>query len=386
MTTNTLPHMAARVEAEDEHELECYRCGEDLPLNEAIVDSQGDEFCDNCVAVCVNCRTAVSVDDLRPLAHSNSEVCTACVRPVNGRSSMYQYSGYDHAWVHVVDAVYVNDVGVMHVYTAQENFYYWDSDGEYHEEPEPERVIQPYSADILDVFALRPEYTRRSLIFGVEVEVEGDDQLEVDEAASFVSDACCPNREFILKEDGSLDYGFEVVTMPYTLKHHQDKFGWSGVFKDAGPYVRSGRSDTNCGMHVHINRNALSPLVIGKMLVFVNSDKTDDFIRQVAQRDSARWAQKMDKKISDGSGGHTGKYERLNVCDYRPTVEIRIFKGNMRADRILKNIEFCHALVMYCRQCSIRDADNSAKFKYFVSENRKDYPNLYNFLKERRAI
>jgi hypothetical protein len=141
-------------------------------------------------------------------------------------------------------------------------------------------------------------------------------------------------------------------------------------------------------MHVHINKAALSPLLIGKLLVFLNHDYTDELVCIIAQRSSNGYCDKAEKRLKDGGyawgqGRSADRYERLNVT--RTTCEVRIFRGNLRPERVLKNIEFCHAAVGFCRDVSMQDVASPRAFKDFLLKNRSIYPELVRFLGEKKV-
>lgn len=60
---------------------------------------------------------------------------------------------------------------------------------------------------------------------------------------------------------------------------------------------------------------------------------------------------------------------------------MRIFRGNLRAERVLKNLEFCHALVMYCRVASMQHLTWEQFWQWLRSTpvNRKQYGHLIDF-------
>ncbi len=85
--------------------------------------------------------------------------------------------------------------------------------------------------------------------------------------------------------------------------------------------------NTNCaGLHIHINKKALSPLEVGKLLVFVNDKKNARFIEDIAGRNMNRWCKSETKKISDGQYRSDDRYEAVNTVPSK-TVELRIFNN-----------------------------------------------------------
>ncbi len=121
-------------------------------------------------------------------------------------------------------------------------------------------------------------------------------------------------------------------------------------------------------MHVHINKASLTSLQIGKMLVFLNSAAMSQWITAIAQRESNGYCERSQKKVTDGKCASGGRYDIANVA--QTTVEIRMFRGSLLTDRVLKNIEFCHALVTYCRDTSIKVIEQWAEFASWLLKRR----------------
>ena len=57
------------------------------------------------------------------------------------------------------------------------------------------------------------------------------------------------------------------------------------------------------------------------------------------------------------------------------TVELRIFRASLRKERLLAQIEFAHAAVMFVRSASYRDLNQEA-FVHWLSTTQNLYPNL----------
>lgn len=121
----------------------------------------------------------------------------------------------------------------------------------------------------------------------------------------------------ILKHDGSIGQGFEIVTAPSTLELHRDN--WKPFWSSTPQTTLSGWSSGKCGMHVHITRP--SALTVGKMLCFLNADDNASLINAVAGRAQSSWAKVSPKKVTDWDKS-SDRYEALNIQN-RKTVEVR---------------------------------------------------------------
>jgi hypothetical protein len=93
-----------------------------------------------------------------------------------------------------------------------------------------------------------------------------------------------------LKEDGTLRNaaglpdGFEIVSKPATLSVHKELIPWKLFFETVGEKMKVW-DDLRCGMHVHISKEALNPIVIGGMMMFINRPENRGFIKEIAGRD-----------------------------------------------------------------------------------------------------
>lgn len=324
--------------------------------------------------------------------------CEACV------ASYVVWSAVSEEYVHCDHAITARDTGnAVHERYANNNWTYDSVDGEWYEDADnapsrQERATYSYhETNPIELFGWPEATPKNSLCFGVELEMEArsdseaeDDDDGADEGNAgqdSISEALggrnggAKPEHFILMNDGSLnDSGVELITSPFTLDYHQAEFEWSKVLGKVSDIAKSGCGTNRCGMHVHVNRKAISALTLGKMLVFVNSDANDRLIERIAQRDSSRWAKRYTKQIKQGAEVESDKYEALHLSSR--TIEFRIFRGNLRSDRVLKNIEFCHSVVTYCKQAGMKQVTGYSDYIAWLGKNRGMYPNLVAFLGE----
>lgn len=181
----------------------------------------------------------------------------------------------------------------------------------------------------------------------------------------------------ILKEDGSIGTGFEIVTAPAILEIQRDR--WSDFLNQAPQGLSSWQSG-RCGMHVHVSRSALSELSIGKITVLINSPENQGLIRLIAGRYADRWcAIDWDKKISDVRRSAESRRQAINLCN-EDTIEFRIFRGTLHKLHFLANLEFVHAVVNYCQVCSIRALHHIDFMRWVRQQPRSQYRNLIEFV------
>ena len=233
--------------------------------------------------------------------------------------------------------------------------------------------------------------------FGVEAEIEMDAagckkrELNRFDLARAVKTTV--GDDFVLiKEDGTLiengkyseggPYsGFEIVSAPADLPTHRER--WPLLESMAGlQCLRAWETDT-CGFHVHVSRAVLSPLQIGRMMVFCTCKKNQLFVKKIAGRDSKKYNKYINKGYGDCEHPERDedKYTAINL-KHPNTVEFRIFRGTIRAQHIIRNIEFVDALCDFCYPASrsFHEIKDYNYFLRFVEQYRKLWPELYRIL------
>ena len=226
--------------------------------------------------------------------------------------------------------------------------------------------------------------------YGIELEVEvkgGERDEEYGERNPYVDEVAqrCkplfPKNYCIMKEDSSLEGGFEICTRPASVEYHKNAF--EKFLKRPPKDLRSWNGGT-CGIHVHISRAPLTELQIGKMLVFIH-DFTE-FTQRIAQRISPFGDFSAKKKITDAryhgeARDGQARHEALNLTN-NSTVELRIFRGTLNRETFWKCIEFTEALVHFTAtgQFGINEICPE-NFIKFALRRQKQWPNLAAFLR-----
>ena len=302
---------------------------------------------------CRNCNSLEYADDMRT-AYDEDSICQTCI------DHEYTYSEYRDTYVHYEDAD--DDESYDEDY-RDDNVYAWDYD-----------VMEQLSMTSTKSDKLHPD----TPYYGVELEVEKRNNADERTASKIHDSFTYDNMQFaLLKGDGSLSNGFEIVSCPGTINAHRkywDKFFNSEAIKE----VKSWNTDTT-GMHIHISRTALTQLQIGKILVFINDEKNQEFVNHIAGRSSDQWAKKSNKKISD-CVMTSGKYEAVNTA-HTHTIELRIFKGNLARHGFYRVLEFVDALVHFAKLTSLTKLQYTDFLTYMERPSiRSQYPNFYGWL------
>lgn len=187
----------------------------------------------------------------------------------------------------------------------------------------------------------------------------------------------------LMKSDGSIRNGFEIVTCPATLDIHLDVFKkfYDNIPKDL-------KIEKNVGMHVHVSRKPLSQLTIGKMTEFLNRIDNKDFIHHIAGRiDNSYAKMNSDRTITflrkHRHGGD--RYNALNLNNEK-TIEVRLFATPMNYKEFASRLQFVQALVDYCSPAqsneSLKKQTHYQAFMHWLSSRRKMFPELSYHLKE----
>lgn len=228
----------------------------------------------------------------------------------------------------------------------------------------------------------------RERLFGVEAEVEvlgveKDPSLRAKMAVNAMRSL--GNNFVVIKHDGSLGNnglnGFEIVTGPCDLAAHRAK--WPLLEKMDGIGTLRAWDTETCGMHVHASKSNLTTLQVGRLLTFINAPENKRFVEAVAGRSATKYCRLLKKKLSDSLHPEQGGYDEtrrvaINVQN-KETIEFRIFRGTARPKHILRNLEFCDAIISFCLpgDRSFRELTDYLAFIQFCSGRRKEWP-LFN--------
>jgi Putative amidoligase enzyme len=238
---------------------------------------------------------------------------------------------------------------------------------------EDESVIQDYSTRTPRRF-----FGKAPFYFGVELEVENVSGDKESKAEKILQTPGMEQDFIIVKNDGSLSDGFEIVTCPADYSTQVEN--WHKIFDNLPSGLKSFNT-TTCGLHVHCSREPLSELQIAKIVCFTNANANREFVECIAGRTAGKWAQYHEKKLADGIKRNDSRYEAINLQNAK-TIEFRIFKGTLKRESLFKAIEFCAALIAFTAPAGMDliNSLNRRAFVSFVHSNKKTYPHLSAFI------
>ena len=302
--------------------------------------------------------------------------------------------------------------------------------------PRP-RIVSRYHCEA------RPKWWSSAQGMGMELEINSNDRNKL---------AGKLNNEILIEHDGSLDanLGVELIGGPYTLAHYQNgKTPWNDaltLIKDIGG--AGFHAGELYGIHISLTKSLFTTYHGAKFVLFFNQQAelcqlvgqrkqiygvrdsdgfhnrkkmSKDWVycessgrKEIVIRDKNGRVKYRDpvlsyggnysvvgsKEVRNSPAGcyhniETGKYEPVKVDGKR--YEVRIFRSNLRWERILKNIEFVDAVRVYTQTASAKSVSTPfqgtadflfwlgkqpgyATLKKFLVDNAKNFPdNTANF-------
>jgi hypothetical protein len=191
---------------------------------------------------------------------------------------------------------------------------------------------------------------------GTELEIEFPNRGSQRDFVSLITENF-RTSEAHCKSDGSLGtYGVEVVT------------GYGG-WQDMSPIATKvctlalscdGKSHLtdSCGQHISVARSDMSCEQQARFVVFFNHPDNQDVLKEFARRSEVHWARVCRDKHDDAfianskSNGRVPrgeKYEAVN-CNHDTHLEVRIFKGSLRAATVIARMALVHLVAQYCEK------------------------------------
>ena len=319
--------------------------------------------------------------------------------------------------------VETNDTGIL---MLREQAYWHDSSEEYYEHEQYDEQydedsdsdddrdsdtssLMGYSTNVLDVLDKDASFTSSAFgefHMGIEVELVTSGSV-----SGAVADLRTQLGEdyIICKSDGSLPSGgVEVVTAPRGLHDHIARFKAWVIDSNYRAW-----NTNKCGMHVHIDSRAFTRLTLGKFIMFINDEKNAEFVRKIAGRHphideqartycAAEGQYAMENPSKALKGKSTNRYYMVNTTCLRSpeanrlgvrhvgernfnTIELRVFRASLKKERLLAQIEFTHAVIMFCRVASMRDLNGASFLKWLKSTDNR-YPHLSDWYGIRRRV
>ncbi len=349
----------------------CGFCGEVLTENEVFTFDE-KIMCQSCLdentRICDHCNTRIWNED--DAGDDNTTLCHRC---------------HDYYYTHCEDCG-----RLIH----NDNAYYVD-EGDY---PYCRECYDKLQKQSIKPYSYKPEpifYGSGNLFYGVELEVDngGEDK---DNAQKLLDIANKDEEIIYCKHDGSINYGFEIVSHPMTLDYHTNNMNWLEVFHKAVELQYRSHNTSTCGLHIHINRSAFGKdydtqeRAIGRIVYFVEKHWNElvKFSRRTLDNLnhwSAKYAtisnttEETYKKAKDK---RMGRYVAVNLenCD---TIEFRLFRGTLRYKTFIATLQLVDEICYWAIKLSDMEMEEMS-WSDFVSKILPKKPELIEYLKAKR--
>lgn len=223
----------------------------------------------------------------------------------------------------------------------------------------------------------RPGLFATVMYLGLEVEAEIA-RADVSDVREILEDG--PSWCYY-KHDGSLRNGFEIVTHPATWERWREKDG-EELASMLGRLARAGCEAYNtgrCGLHVHISKDALTPLHVYKALTAVQDNPA--LILAISRRSAGElehWASPT-LGIRSTLKAHAARYKAgtarnaaINLCP-PTTAEVRICRSTLDRTGFWRCLEAVRSLWAWTAEASLGQL-TGRYWREYAEDNRKEYP------------
>ena len=255
-----------------------------------------------------------------------------------------------------------------------------------YEEEHRRRVIEGYgeSHDHNADPVLFGEYKDKAHFagFGFELEVDTTDEPEENNeevAANLCSSCGLEENEMRFAHDGSLNYGFECISEPHTVKDFWSKTDkWRKMLRYLANHGYESHNPGTCGLHIHVSRNMLGNTLseqssaIAKIYTFFDMN-WDDLAKVSRRRDfgyceknnmssSAAYNTKAKTKYEkwrlDASRRSQNHYVALNNGNTN-TFEYRLGRGTLNAWSFFSWIDLILTITKNARRITVEKVETN---------------------------
>lgn len=301
--------------------------------------------------------------------------------------------------------------GAYYCEGCEEEYWRWcdECDESYHvddrwEHDHDDNNDDEYSNSCIHNYSYKPNpvfFGTDKFHMGFELEVEAKGNTNRYDGAELVQGML--GAHAYMKEDGSLEEGFEIVTHPHALSVYQKEFDWSFAKQLVSKGFRSWNANT-CGIHVHVSRSGFGEVgdrnpITGRVsyqlplekrilarqahelrfikLIYDNQRQVERIAGRSSQFATFTDKGRLVRKVKQG-WQEDGHYSAVNTSNPE-TLEVRVFKGSLKPERVLSALEFVHAATEYTRDLKVTGKNRALswlKFCAFVANNDEVYPNL----------
>jgi len=348
----------------------------------------------SCGVNCQYCDTiTILTEDNQRETILEKEACSSCFESIKNDSTGWEECENCGTWIDENNKYWSDIRDELRCQSCyDQEIQCFDCDARYHESNGHECSDDDDESSFVMNYSYKPRanfHGDSKYYFGVELEVETSRHGNYSWGAEH-----CHNKmdgRGYLKSDGSLSNGFEIVTHPHSLDEIQNKFPWE-MLEDLREDGFRSWNTTTCGLHVHVSRTAFNASSYSqrethqiKFLKLIYDNERQ--VKRLAGR-SSNYATFGDKgkvvpKVKMGNQTD-GRYSAVNV-ENDQTLEVRVFRGSLRKERVLSSVEFVHAAVEYTRNLKVAGNGKPlswVKFVSYIAQQSDMYPNLFLIMNE----
>lgn len=337
--------------ATESHGDVCATCAEDLPRcagcdaidgDDLIEDIYGDDHCHGCT-----------------LGRYGWNACADCERP-------------GHSWdLRGSDNGYVCDGCRSNRYWECESCEFLLSSGSHCEDCDDDAGDSDYIHGYY--YAPSPEFHGDGPTYlGFELEINTPSG-GLDSVARIAMETLGPLG--YLKEDSTIDRGFEIVTHPMAHAWASKHFPWELLDELRRMECCAEQYDGGLGLHVHVSRAGFdgpAHVLRWLQLFYDNTDKIDG----IARRRNDEWAawRRFDRRnAKEHAKGESGgcRYVAINTCNSQ-TFEVRVFASTLDKTELRAALDLVAASVEATRETTAPadvDADDDTAWDAFAESD-----------------
>ena len=359
----------------------CCICNEEI--REEVIEHNGKCYCEECaeevLSTCEHCGSTGIKDDMfyvddnfycESCYNDLFVTCEDCGEPISVDDAYY-YDGTPYC-----DECYTNCftrcAGCENDIPNNETYYDDNTDCYYCEDCYREltnNIIKDYhERDIdLDFKKLASDNTELYLGFELEVENGNVDNDDRNNDARYIR-THFPELGLCFEHDGSLDYGFEIISQPMTMNYiYEHKEDFKAILKYLDDKGYQSHNGGRCGLHVHISKKAFGEVAsdtldknIKKLLLFTETYKNE--LITFSRRQNFHYCEFISSKIKSnydnmnkdiyyksaevlqGLNKRINRYQVVNL-ENSNTIELRVFRGTLKFETFMATLEFVNSLV-----------------------------------------
>ena len=321
----------------------CPDCGQTHFLCDGVI-IEGEYVCFNCVCTCSICGKYIRNDDSYRTTDSDYDYCHDCFISETYRcldcGERFRYEDDLHE---VDDGWYCGDCYPNHKPII----------ASYHSMKDYGDIVFYGNADRRDV-----------LHIGFELETDSDHRVDRQKIAEGVKEILC---DFVnMENDGSLNYGFEIISHPATLEHHLSLMPkYKKTFEYLMDNDMKGHDISTTGMHHHIDRRYFGSKedssIAKLMYLFEKYHREFKIFARRTDAQCADWCRSRKQSYNGKAGwikkavmeskaysSYQQRYYNINLTNAN-TIEIRLWKSTHNPETFEATLKFTAHLAEICK-------------------------------------